>query len=616
MKNKLMKTLPLFLAGALQIAPFARSMIPTITQGLLPSSGGIILRWVIGGVALLGFDAISSASSISVSPPNATVGQPFIGTVTYSGGHAGDVRSMSYTNFCLGTSLSIGNGLSIIYNGGNTATLSGTPVSATNFPISLKMLDGSNCSGAQNTDNRSTTLVIGTTGGGGVIPSFAVQPQSGVAQVGSDALLSAAASGNPPPVYYWKQGLTPIPGATNSSLPFPNVQLTSAGLYTVTASNASGTASATAYLSVCVTPGSNQLTLNYTNYYPVSNAVTMYSYFTNAPAGSNVYKWQYNNVDITSYSTNGNTLTLTSNQVTAARSGIYGVVFNGTVGTNVVVNQQLYYSMWTFGSAPFLKSPPASTNVPAGSNVLFSAAATVATTPQPYGVNQPLHFDWYRFGTNLLSSHDGVGTNQTSTLQLNNVSAANAGDYTVVVTNFWGSITSSVATLTVGSSAVPPGISVQPAGKSVLIGQNASFSVTATGDAPLSYQWWKGATSLTNGGEFSGATSNILTINGAQLGDVGSYSVVVTNTAGSTNSNPAALAVSAPPQLTLIQSGNSLVLGASTIPGLNYVELVASNLTDPIIWTPVLTNAVPLSGQVQVTNAIGNLQQFFRLTFP
>jgi hypothetical protein len=272
--------------------------------------------------------------------------------------------------------------------------------------------------------------------------------------------------------------------------------------------------------------------------------------------------------------------------------------------------------MWTFGSPPVLKSQPSSTNVPAGSNATFSATATVATTPQPYGVNQPLHFDWYRYGTNLVISIDGVGTNQTATLQLNNVSAAYAGDYTVVVTNFWGSITSNPATLTVGSPAVPPGISVQPAAKSVLIGQNASFGVTATGDAPLSYQWWKGGTSLTNGGEFSGVTSNILTLTGAQLVDVGNYSVVVTNSAGTTNSNPAALSVSTPPQLTLMQSGNSFVLGASTIPGLTFVELVASNLTVPVFWTPVLTNAVPLSGEVQVTNAIGNAQQYFRLTFP
>jgi hypothetical protein len=615
MKNRLMRSLPLLLAGALQVVPMTRSMLPTLAQALAPSGGGaIIFRWAVGAAAMFGYHAISSASSIAVSPPNATVGQPYVGTITYSGGHAGDVRSMSYTNACLGIPIPIGNGLSIVYNGGNTATVSGTPTFATNLPITLKMLDAANCSGAGNTDTRSTTLVIGGSGTGNVAPSFSVAPQNNIAQVGSDALLSAAASGTPPPAYYWKQGITPIPGATNAILSFPSVQLTSAGLYTVTASNAAGTASATAYLTVCVTPGSNQLVANFTNYFPASNAVTMHSYLTNAPSGSNIYKWQYNYVDITPFSTNGNDLNLPGTQVRAARSGIYSVVFNSKVGATTVVNLQSYDSYWAFGSPPTISSPPANTNVTAGSDVTFSAAAQVATTP--YGNTQPMHFDWYLNGTTHVGSHDGAGTNQTSTLQLISVSAANTGNYTVVVSNFWGSVTSSPAALTIGGGAIRPAITSQPVPSSVLAGQNASFAVTATGDQPLSFQWWKGNVPLSNGGSVSGATSNVLTLTGVQTVDAGNYSVVVTNVAGSTNSAPTALGVSAPPALSSGQANGNLVLSATTVAGLTYVEYTTSDIQPPVVWTPVLTNVTPPNGVVQLTNRITNSGQFFRLAFP
>ena len=60
------------------------------------------------------------------------------------------------------------------------------------------------------------------------------------------------------------------------------------------------------------------------------------------------------------------------------------------------------------------------------------------------------------------------------TLTLTNVSANNAGNYTVVITSPYGSVTSAVATLTVEA---PPVITVQPASQTVLAGSNATFSV-------------------------------------------------------------------------------------------------------------------------------------------
>ena len=73
------------------------------------------------------------------------------------------------------------------------------------------------------------------------------------------------------------------------------------------------------------------------------------------------------------------------------------------------------------------------------------------------------------------------------------VSTNNAGNYTVVVTNAYGSVTSQVATLTV---AFPPSVTTQPASQTNLAGTNVSFSVTAGGTGPFSYQWQFNGTNL------------------------------------------------------------------------------------------------------------------------
>ncbi|MBI2924123.1 MAG: SUMF1/EgtB/PvdO family nonheme iron enzyme [Verrucomicrobia bacterium] len=84
-------------------------------------------------------------------------------------------------------------------------------------------------------------------------------------------------------------------------------------------------------------------------------------------------------------------------------------------------------------------------------------------------------------------------------------------------------------------------ITTQPVSQTVNAGQNASFTVTATGTAPLSYQWRK------NGVNISGATSATLTLNSVGAGNSGAYSVVVSSPQGSATSANATLAVLANP---------------------------------------------------------------------
>src|SRR5206468_5161033 len=92
----------------------------------------------------------------------------------------------------------------------------------------------------------------------------------------------------------------------------------------------------------------------------------------------------------------------------------------------------------------------------------------------------------------------------------NNAQTTDAGPYSVVVSNPVSTIASSNATLTVN---VPPAISSQPQSQTVNVGSNATFTVTASGTAPLSYQW------RFNGSPISTATNSTYTRPAVQTND-------------------------------------------------------------------------------------------------
>ena len=92
--------------------------------------------------------------------------------------------------------------------------------------------------------------------------------------------------------------------------------------------------------------------------------------------------------------------------------------------------------------------------------------------------------------------------------------------------------------------AASPQVTVNPVYQTNIVpGSDVSFSVIATGTAPLSYQWQKDGVDLTDGGRITGATTATLTITGVTESDEGGYRCVVTNTAGMDTSNTATLTV-------------------------------------------------------------------------
>ncbi len=195
-------------------------------------------------------------------------------------------------------------------------------------------------------------------------------------------------------------------------------------------------------------------------------------------------------------------------------------------------------------------NPPAITAQPTNQEVFWGATATF-TVAASGGL--PLFYQWQANGINLTDGGNVAGS-ATSTLTLDNVSLADVGSYSVMVSNAVDSISSSNAFLKVISSS--PIITVQPANQTAILGSQASFAVAAAGNQPLFYQWQSNGTNLTDAGNFSGSATTSLTVSNVSSANMGTYSVVVSNALGSVTSTGAVLSVVvAQPGVQLVQNG-------------------------------------------------------------
>ena len=199
---------------------------------------------------------------------------------------------------------------------------------------------------------------------------------------------------------------------------------------------------------------------------------------------------------------------------------------------------------------PFAKPPILDTNTPVDVVAAQGASANFTVTASPL----PLTYQWRKATSNL--------ANQTNaSLTLNPVQPSDAAtNYNVVVSNAYGSVTSRLATLTV---LIPPSITIQPTNLFLPAGATAAFHVTATGSAPLGYQWQKGNVNLANGGRISGAFSPDLTITTIQAADATNYHCVVTNSVGTATSTNAWLALPTPPTITTNPATQVVGLGGA-----------------------------------------------------
>jgi hypothetical protein len=199
---------------------------------------------------------------------------------------------------------------------------------------------------------------------------------------------------------------------------------------------------------------------------------------------------------------------------------------------------------------PVISSHPLNWRTNTGSAVTFSVGAS----------GSGLTYQWRLYAAAIPGATGSV-------LVLANVTSADAGHYSVLVSGSGGVVASQAAQL-----IVTPALQIlaQPQGRSVLPGSNVVFSVSAQGAGPLSYQWFL------NSNAIPAATSASLTVTNAQLDDHGSYFVDVTDDNGTVRSDSALLVVRVPPTCT------AQPLSRTAMEGENVTFAVSVNGTPPL----------------------------------
>jgi uncharacterized repeat protein (TIGR03803 family) len=269
----------------------------------------------------------------------------------------------------------------------------------------------------------------------------------------------------------------------------------------------------------------------------------------------------------------------------------YGATAYG--GTNHGDGTVYELSITTAGQRPQITSEPASQSVVAGGNVMLQVAASGSGT---------LGYQW-RFDGAKLADGSHVAGATTDTLTLENVTTANAGSYEVIVTNSFGPATSTVAIVTV---LVPPSIT-EPANQTEPLGGIATFSVKAAG-AGLTYQWLFDGAPLSNGGNISGAATNKLIIISVASNDVGSYSVVVSNSAAAVTSTVAQLTLSLEKTRPSVAITFPKAGSRTNAPALSGTASDAVRVLNVTYWVTNRNNGVmtTLSGQAALTAGTGS----------
>jgi hypothetical protein len=203
-----------------------------------------------------------------------------------------------------------------------------------------------------------------------------------------------------------------------------------------------------------------------------------------------------------------------------------GVAMDGSGALYVAdgANDQIRKGM-PYAGPPMIGAQPADQTVLAGQSAQFTVSAFGAS---------PLTYQWQLWSTNLTGATD-------SALAITNAMPSDMGPYSVVITNDFGSLSSSNAVLTVLVAV----ITNQPASQTALLGSVATFAVGAMAALPLSYQW------TFNGTNRAGATNATLTISNVSAADAGVYAVLVSNIAGTVSSTGAVLTVPSPAALDL-----------------------------------------------------------------
>jgi subtilisin family serine protease len=341
--------------------------------------------------------------------------------------------------------------------------------------------------------------------------TIVTQPQGATLPVDADFATEVRVTGDAPISYQWRRNGTNLPGETTASFRIYGVTTNDGGAYSVLVSNSvSSVLSATATLAVVTAPTFTLPPLSQTAV--LGDSVT----FAVAAEGSTplAFQWFKNGVAIPGAVSS----ILTLNNLQASAAGSYAARVTNRAGLAWSLPAALALKN-SAGAVDFpqITQHPASQTVNAGATVSFGAAAT------PGDVT----YQWLKNGTNVAGA-------TSSTLAIPNVSITDAAVYVLIASNAQGRAASREARLTIRQ---PPSIVGQPQSTVAVPGSQVVLEVTATGTEPLSYQWSK------DGQPLSGATGHRLFLTSVGASQTGTYSVTVSNLAGSVVSSPATVSL-------------------------------------------------------------------------
>jgi hypothetical protein len=424
-------------------------------------------------------------------------------------------------------------------------------------------------------------------------PHIVVQPQSRNVVVGEAVSFSAAAAGSGPLSYQWRLNGADIANATQSSLTLTNVQLSDGGNYSIVVTNVGGSVtSAVAMLFVSPAPLCLPVSGGLVGWWPLDGDGTeLVNGHTGVVLGNPTFAMAKvdrgmfldgvnDQADVAANTVvdvglgTGFTIELWIKPDTLGepqpllewnnRQGVVGLQFWISTGSGA---GSLFAGLIDRTGAAYLLPTAAgilrtngwqhvalSYEKTSGMARLYLDGAVVAQAFIGARAMQT-SYDLF-FGRRVAVS----GTNYRYTGGMDEVSlydrALSAAEIQAVV---------DAGSTGKCKTAQLPRIVAQPLSRAVVLGETMNFSVTATGNGPLSYQW------RFNGADITNAIQTSLTLSNVQLSQAGGYSVVVANAGGSVTSAVAVLVVNLPPPILRIANASASGGGLVNVP----VELLA-----------------------------------------
>jgi hypothetical protein len=406
-------------------------------------------------------------------------------------------------------------------------------------------------------------------------PVFVQQPVSQAGYVGGTVTLTGAAMGTPRPTYQWRFNGDPIPGATNATLAVINLVQTNAGVYTIVASNTVGTLeSQPATLAIGLADSQRQFS---------------------GTQGSN--GWYYGYYDGTS-----------ATPFTTGDFKELPIFVSGTWARNSLPGRW-DTQLWQDGGHPNGGGEVnwAVRRWASGVSGVVIISCTLADSDGGGGNGVIGHtiLDGTEISSRTIENGNSAGISYQTNAR---VLVGSLLDFAIDPRNGDSYFDSTRFTMVIVPGIV---IQAQPQGQTNAVGSTGTFSVTATGIAPLAYQW------LFNGTNLPAATNVSLTLLGVTLSDAGRYQVLVTNSYGSCTSVTASLTL-LPPTLTFDTSPSGLQFSNGVF-GLRLNGLTAHGpvviytSTNLMGWDPIFTSP-PVNGILQFldTSATNWPMRFYR----